>query len=733
MISSSLPLFVVATVFPAQVVLDSFGATLFEILVSDLAFGLFNLVTKLFTGLIKEFLFFPNPGGIGGVPELYDRMVWGFILIALLQMVVFTGTAVLFPMSTEADWYRFIERLAQAIVAVILGKEALTFLIEAVHTIGRFIFPNQFGLLIVADTVQEVAAAVGGAAIAYWVALVILYLIGAGTILIFLATLAIRALIVYTMFALFPIWMGLWLNDFGPMRYGYAVSVFVFRATAILLAFGFIIAGVLATGSAIATDTNAVSFASDPESTISPSWIGGPAAPDHSTGSLASGSRPRLFLKVMAVYGSLWAAVAISVSSFGLLVSVGNAAIAHSTARLQQAMPIGGGNTSSDPGGPVRSHSGWKSGPSGEGPLPSVGERPVSGIDPTPADLENPNWVPINQQGVGGVRQLGQRTREGAEWFQDRGMEGVLGVASERAKSVRHHAEIVKAYPGQAIKSNLHTALASGVNTARRFDRAAEALAGVGNRSIMDSVHDAKWWLRKHPVVTLDSSNTGWIRELREGQFVHVNGIAMDVGELEHLDDDRTRRQFTLVDGQDEIPVIFWGEQARRSFADGDLVTITGGRVKRGNFGLEISGGESTGVRVEPAEERIDRKLARFVDEPIPEGGSTVVDTVKLGDLPRGESSNVRLVGEVHMITEPGKDAIDGRSVRIARFFDGSDHADLIIRGDIANRDIQPGDALLLDGVDVSRTKESLEVHVVDGTTFRHARNGSEGFFRARG
>lgn len=286
-----------------------------------LTLALISIVTNIFTGLIQIFLFPPAPRQIGGLEELFMQSTFAFFAIISVSGLGFFAYMMIFPHNEQADPFRFVNRLFAAFVLLAAGKYILNAAFLAVNQLGLFIYPSTFQIAGMAGTMLDLVTNSVGSILTILVALVILHLTAVFTILSFFAILAIRALLIYAVYALFPVFIGLWVVDVGPFQYGNMIAELAFKAFALLLSFGLLIAAILATGGAIA------GYQGEEETADVPQTVDGIV--DWEEGGSASSDcgdpdckRSSIILKLMAYFGSLWASLAIGASSLGMLISM---------------------------------------------------------------------------------------------------------------------------------------------------------------------------------------------------------------------------------------------------------------------------------------------------------------------------------------------------------------------------------------------------------------------------
>lgn len=330
----------------------------FNWMFSLIAVSIFGVLGFLFTAGTYEFLFFKAPSQ---VPEL--RHVWRdfhplFWMILPVSGAAFFLGQQLFPEKEEADIYRFMERTLVAVVALVVTAPAFNFPIPtlggdivsvdlfsaavlAVNEIGKHIFPSSYSLVFLADSINSlmggitvitglggtiIAAALLGTKFAIGVIL---------TVAAFWLVLAMRMLLVYTVYAMMPLFLSLWVVDIGPMQYGKMVASLVFKLTAVLLLLGVVISGILATTSAIAgqgTDSelgfvDGKTYDDSVDSNVENGIVGEDGTINEDTaGETASSGPPAGFTKVLlqmfAWFGGIVLVIALTTSLLGMVISM---------------------------------------------------------------------------------------------------------------------------------------------------------------------------------------------------------------------------------------------------------------------------------------------------------------------------------------------------------------------------------------------------------------------------
>lgn len=427
---------------------EKFGMAMVYDFIEALVTGLFEVGANLFTGVLEVFLFFPDPRSYTGLLALHDRMVFLYVGLVFLTLLGYVVNFQLFPFSAGYRLDEFLVRAVVTLIAVILSRDLLAEAILTVHALGRYLFPENFTLTFAATGIEEFVGFVVGSTFTYLIALAILYVLTISSIVLFIAILGIRALLVYTIWALFPLLMAMWLINIGPLRYSNQIAKYTFTAFSILLAVGFLVSGILGAGASIAGfQPNAVYDGASAGVVLDGPDRGGSASSCLSgPGIGADCLLYDIALRLLGFFGSIIGSIAIIGSVFGFLVSIGGTAPKPDTSNRSSAKarndrgPIdgGGGSGGGPPGpGPI---SPW---PESSGFHPNARTRGRSGGAGFATSLRNePLQRGLDRAGgvVGGVVGLGARLDNASEWMVKRGKDVPLvdpfKWAGERAGEV---------------------------------------------------------------------------------------------------------------------------------------------------------------------------------------------------------------------------------------------------------------------------------------------------------
>lgn len=304
------------------------------------------------TTTIEWMLFFPPPGEIvvRGDTVLND-LYWGvsfplFFGLLSLSITVFFLMMQLSPESDETNLDSFMQRVFISVVLVIVvgaghfipeggsfpQQGLFGYGVEFINLIGEGLFPDAYQLEIDLDTYRGIATTgLGGFAV------LLLPIIASPKIFLtyatFLTALGIRAVVIYTTYALFPILIALWVGEAGPLKYGKMVSSMLIKATIMLLLLGVLLSGILGIGGAIVEGGDGDMIDGDAENvTVDYSdkasegtRLEGGVLHDDSVEftSTERGAMTASWMRVFTFFGSIWLCITIVGMTLGGFVSTG--------------------------------------------------------------------------------------------------------------------------------------------------------------------------------------------------------------------------------------------------------------------------------------------------------------------------------------------------------------------------------------------------------------------------
>lgn len=221
--------------------------------------SLFDFVGTILLGLTEQFLFFRPPGQYPALVAIYDRTTVVFWILLPVGALVFLINYQMFPYSQNADPTDFGQRALAGVVMLLLGKPAINLVVKLTNATGRYIYPEQYSLSLLGGGILD-GLATNIAGIGTGLVAVFIHVVGGvslvGTLgaqlLVFYGTLAMRMVLVYAFFAMFPVLAVLWIFEMGPAKYGKMVAGLMFKIVAIVLFVGIIVSAILGATGAIA-------------------------------------------------------------------------------------------------------------------------------------------------------------------------------------------------------------------------------------------------------------------------------------------------------------------------------------------------------------------------------------------------------------------------------------------------------------------------------------------------
>lgn len=418
-----------------------------------IAVAIIEPVAQIFLYGTYEFLFFAPPSRISGLSDLWGNMAVLFIALLPVVGAVFFLSAMLFPESEKADMFRFFERAFAASIAVLVFSPYFVFyvptegwvdlfsaIVVLVNDVGQFIAPSDYSLEVLTASTNSFMGAIGGlagigAAIIAATVLGVKLIIGMMLVVaIFYIMLAMRMILVYTIYGMLPLFMVLWIVDIGPLKYGKMVSSMIIKLTAVLLLMGIVMSGVLAASDAVAGQSvgSDLEFLDDDEdmTVADPMVDGGEVSDDYDTdvdlkdggdadsssadqtnrpgGELSSDDDPgfqRVVIGIFAFLAGPVLCIALTTSSLGMALSMKGTSGMKSRARQgRSADPQSGmssyGGSGQAGGGGGDSPSGFAEGEwdhiKGGNEVDLDGGEGMGSVDA--AQPENPTEVPIKDK-----------------------------------------------------------------------------------------------------------------------------------------------------------------------------------------------------------------------------------------------------------------------------------------------------------------------------------------------
>lgn len=213
-----------------------------------------ELLMGLYVGLLERFMDL-DPSQLAEMQSLWEVSMSVYFGVLALLALGFLGMMEIFPGNMRTDPYRFGERA----LLVTMGLFIVNPPGPAESTFEQGVFAWAFGLTnaiqdlylaeasdveLVIDlaSVSDAAGTIFATMIALLVMVVVLLLSIIPAVLI----MGLRQVIIFGIYGLFPLIALLWIVDVGPLKYGNMVASMLFKAAAVLLALGVLVAGAMA-------------------------------------------------------------------------------------------------------------------------------------------------------------------------------------------------------------------------------------------------------------------------------------------------------------------------------------------------------------------------------------------------------------------------------------------------------------------------------------------------------
>lgn len=249
----------------------------------------FNVIFRIFTGTTEYILLFPPPGEIDELGDLYWTIFELFWVVLALVGSVFFLMAMLFPDSDKADVERFFKRSFIGVVLIlIIGPlgNGFDIFVQSSNLVIAELYPDSFSIEAQVNSAQAVAEDTGAI-----ISMAVFAFVFSWKILItygmFLIMLGMRMIIVYTVYAIFPLLIACWIADIGPLKYGKFVADKAFKIVIMLMLLGVLIALILGVGAAMAGDGVEPGTISDGEDRyIEQSWRDSADLDERTTGGI---------------------------------------------------------------------------------------------------------------------------------------------------------------------------------------------------------------------------------------------------------------------------------------------------------------------------------------------------------------------------------------------------------------------------------------------------------------
>lgn len=307
-------------------------------LVDAISTGVLDLTGAIFTTGVEIFLFYRNPRDIPSLNWYWMHSLTVYLAIIVVMLFVYFLTMMLLGDNDDADIHRMVKRFILSGIFLVISRDVFGFFVAVTNRISQYIYPEAYSFAIGADMAAQLAnapASVMGS--------LLISLIGSATIIVsagvLLVVLAMRMFLIYVVYATLPVWLGFWVVDVGPAKYGNVMASLLFRVAAVMMMIGIIISAILSVGAAVgapgATGAATADLADDggverftimDDGTVVRAT--GSYAPGYFSGggsgiSAASGYGS-IILRLFIYLGSIWVTIALFTSMFGMMMSAGS-------------------------------------------------------------------------------------------------------------------------------------------------------------------------------------------------------------------------------------------------------------------------------------------------------------------------------------------------------------------------------------------------------------------------
>lgn len=219
----------------------------FKGIIDTLATGLTNVLGTLFVGMVKQFLVITPMYYQGGANATFmQNLQYAMILFPI---VIVLGTiSALFSEAPEGSYMRQAIRIVKALFALALIRPFIHVAVVLTNAATKLVMPETYAISLAGPVFQNAIGDIMGSALA-----AVLVYLAAGTVSLLAIALVVmilflRIFMIHLIYTAFPILLVMWYADWGPLRYGNDVAMFLFKVTAYLLLAGPVIALALQTG-----------------------------------------------------------------------------------------------------------------------------------------------------------------------------------------------------------------------------------------------------------------------------------------------------------------------------------------------------------------------------------------------------------------------------------------------------------------------------------------------------
>jgi hypothetical protein len=227
-----------------------FFEPLFEALqetIGDIALGFLEGIVNLLALSVGSFLIVPNPVENPSIKSLFGSMVIVAIFFLVVGFFYQLITASIFPERETESLHSSIGRLMRAGVILVIIQPVLELAIAFSNLFTISMYPASYTLQFGANALINFAFSFGGV----FGVLIIVGAVGTSIAMLVLFVfflLAVRVVVIYTVYAISPVLVVGSAFKSGPLRYLGDASSVLFSMTAVLLFIGVVIGGMLQVG-----------------------------------------------------------------------------------------------------------------------------------------------------------------------------------------------------------------------------------------------------------------------------------------------------------------------------------------------------------------------------------------------------------------------------------------------------------------------------------------------------
>jgi len=305
-----------------------------EWIMNVLITGLLDAIGYFFIIGLEYFLFYENPRNIDALNEYWMDSLVLYVFIVFVMMFAYYVMLMLLADTEEADIQRIVQRLIVSAIFLVISRELFGFFVAFTNIFALGILPEDYSFYIAVDLLEAIVSGGGVTIVALCLAIfggVSVLVSGA----IFFVALAMRMLIIYVIYAMMPVILGLWVVDVGPGKYGKFFADFLIKIAVVMMILGIIIAGMLAVGAAfgLSEDQTDIEMASDYQggdsgTTILSTDPDGPRttlSTDAGRGGELDSESSNVLFRMFMFIATIWVIIATITSLFGMVLSAGSA------------------------------------------------------------------------------------------------------------------------------------------------------------------------------------------------------------------------------------------------------------------------------------------------------------------------------------------------------------------------------------------------------------------------